>query len=47
MCTEVVDLPGARMARLVDRFTTKYSTTSCDELTKSFPISSFATLKSD
>ncbi len=32
------------MARLVDRFTTKYSTTSCDELTKSFPISSFATL---
>jgi hypothetical protein len=30
------------MARLVDYFTSKYATTSCGELTKSFPISSFA-----
>ena len=31
------------MARLVDRFKMKYDTTSCGELTKSFPISGFAT----
>jgi len=30
------------MARLVERFATQFGTTSCEELTKSYPVSEFS-----